>query len=667
MSIKCCIMAFNASIATELFNKVSTLHELQTKFKPSQYQQALIDFIMSGSGHGIVQAVAGSGKTTTIMQGLNELRKTYGSKKPNSVNETAKMVQFGNVTFKTGTTHSICNQSAQSLEWKDSKGKKVKGYQIWGGKVKYILSGSENGKLISVKNQNDQVYKYFVLPTPNLIAQIEAELYDYIVGKNPSKIKNNQYKQMRYKVISCLDAIVGICKNNGMGLLPSCPMTTQKVEELYTYYSLRPFMNKEQNKAFDHVLSMFWEVCIKALEINNKTTDVWDFDDMFYLTAYYGVDMPKYDFVFIDECQDTNPVTQALILRMLKQDEKGNVIGRAIAVGDKAQAIYGFRGADAQAMATFEKNFNATVLPLSTCYRCAKSIISLVNNIETSHVTAKTNYPPFDYTQISPLTNAPEGLVTPYDPETIALGQASDQLLKDLFVGGTGVVCRKKQPLFSIATKLLTKGIPFNFLGRDDIGKKIIEKFKAYRFDLGKEQFKYKKMFYGANFKTKTGWSKSGQFYYSMGKNNIDEFLIELKKYLEAKADSMENPSIKQSFLDNYDSLEFILNQVKSKFGIYGLDENNVTYMVNSIFSDTSDEDKPVLCSVHKSKGLEFHRVIIPDVSSSFILPFIVAPQWVEQEYNMLYVAYTRAERELVFVTTAGLSNDVDEEEENEE
>ena len=43
------------------------------KFKPTVYQQAVFDWIENGSGNLIIQAVAGSGKTTTIMQGLEKI------------------------------------------------------------------------------------------------------------------------------------------------------------------------------------------------------------------------------------------------------------------------------------------------------------------------------------------------------------------------------------------------------------------------------------------------------------------------------------------------------------------------------------------------------------------------------------------------------------------
>lgn len=42
-------------------------------FQPSSYQQAIFDFVENGTGHAVVQAVAGSGKTTTIVQALNHI------------------------------------------------------------------------------------------------------------------------------------------------------------------------------------------------------------------------------------------------------------------------------------------------------------------------------------------------------------------------------------------------------------------------------------------------------------------------------------------------------------------------------------------------------------------------------------------------------------------
>jgi len=42
-----------------------------SKFTPSPYQQGIYDFITKGTGNAVVSAVAGSGKTTTLINALN--------------------------------------------------------------------------------------------------------------------------------------------------------------------------------------------------------------------------------------------------------------------------------------------------------------------------------------------------------------------------------------------------------------------------------------------------------------------------------------------------------------------------------------------------------------------------------------------------------------------
>ncbi len=52
--------------------------KISKTFKPSEYQQAIFDFITSGSGDGVVIAVAGSGKSTTLVEGAKRIRKANG-------------------------------------------------------------------------------------------------------------------------------------------------------------------------------------------------------------------------------------------------------------------------------------------------------------------------------------------------------------------------------------------------------------------------------------------------------------------------------------------------------------------------------------------------------------------------------------------------------------
>jgi len=47
-----------------------------SKFEPSPYQKAIFDFVATGTGSAVIEAVAGSGKTTTIVESLNLIPKT---------------------------------------------------------------------------------------------------------------------------------------------------------------------------------------------------------------------------------------------------------------------------------------------------------------------------------------------------------------------------------------------------------------------------------------------------------------------------------------------------------------------------------------------------------------------------------------------------------------
>lgn len=71
---------------------------------------------------------------------------------------------------------------------------------------------------------------------------------------------------------------------------------------------------------------------------------------------------------------------------------------------------------------------------------------------------------------------------------------------------------------------------------------------------------------------------------------------------------------------------------------------------INRIFSDEKIENAVVLSTAHKAKGLEANRVMIL-LPNKLPLKFPHQLEWQEkQEYNLKYVAITRARKELIFV-----------------
>jgi ATP-dependent exoDNAse (exonuclease V) beta subunit len=67
--------------------------------------------------------------------------------------------------------------------------------------------------------------------------------------------------------------------------------------------------------------------------------------------------------------------------------------GRLIAVGDKKQAIYGFRAADVKSLDLIRSDFDCVELPLSISYRCPTKVIELAKefspDIEASSTAAE--------------------------------------------------------------------------------------------------------------------------------------------------------------------------------------------------------------------------------------------------------------------------------------
>ena len=89
------------------------------------------------------------------------------------------------------------------------------------------------------------------------------------------------------------------------------------------------------------------------------------------------------DVVVLDEAQDFNRAQQKIVEKMLKRDKvnKSRIIGRLISVGDDFQSIYGFGGSSNSSFNWFRNFKNTKVLPLTYTFRCAKEIVKKANEI----------------------------------------------------------------------------------------------------------------------------------------------------------------------------------------------------------------------------------------------------------------------------------------------
>lgn len=178
-----------------------------------------------------------------------------------------------------------------------------------------------------------------------------------------------------------------------------------------------------------------------VLEESLCRMDIIDLDDMVYLPALGRSKLYPVDYLFIDEAQDMNAAQLAMFRRAMKFDS------RLIAIGDRNQSIYGFRGADSEAIPRIIADFDAKRLPLSTCYRCAAKIIEQAQKIVP---------------EIQARPGAPDGEVVNIQMHDMYRQAKSSDL----------ILCRVNAPLVATALTFIANGVKAQVLGTD-IGRSV--------------------------------------------------------------------------------------------------------------------------------------------------------------------------------------------------
>lgn len=172
--------------------------------------------------------------------------------------------------------------------------------------------------------------------------------------------------------------LVGMCKS--MGVIPVGVTDGVGVNGLSATDDVLRDIARHHGRHLDPVarptiFSLTRRVLAKSWNDSNiYASSTIDFDDQKWLAVCkrpHGRSLarPQYDVVIVDEVQDVNAVDIEMIRMILKPG------GLVIGVGDSKQAIYGFRGADTTAFQTFSETFSAKVLPLSITYRCGSALV----------------------------------------------------------------------------------------------------------------------------------------------------------------------------------------------------------------------------------------------------------------------------------------------------
>ena len=128
--------------------------------------------------------------------------------------------------------------------------------------------------------------------------------------------------------------------------------------------------------AIRDIYSRYWERCRQA--------GAMDFDDLLVYTYILFCDFPEvlaryreqFRYVLVDEYQDTNYAQHSIVLQLTKENQ------RVCVVGDDAQSIYSFRGADIDNILYFTKIYPDTkVFKLEQNYRSTQTIVRAANSL----------------------------------------------------------------------------------------------------------------------------------------------------------------------------------------------------------------------------------------------------------------------------------------------
>ncbi len=349
-------------------------------FKPSKFQENIFKFVKTGSGDGIVSAVAGSGKTTTLEHAAKLVKGKALFCAFSKLIATELQQRLKGTTMTASTIHSL-------------------GYSI-------LRDGT--GKRFEIKEQKYRVMAKEWLSEPYnqpLLTEIDRPLATLIKLCNFARLTMDKLTN---------DSLTEMCIRFNIPV------------ESRLFPAVRKLLKQGEERAF-------WSV------------GQIDFTDMLYLPLKLKLEpKTKYDWVFVDECQDLNTAQRELVLKVRSAG------GRMLFVGDPFQAIMGFAGADTASYHKIKEITGAREFPLSVCYRCPKEHIAM----------AKQLVP-----QIEAAPTMPSGNIT---------FESDEDKLVDMVQEGDLIMCRRNAPLIKHCLRLIRRRVPARVRGRD-VGKELAD------------------------------------------------------------------------------------------------------------------------------------------------------------------------------------------------
>ena len=385
----------------------------------------------------------------------------------------------------------------------------------------------------------------------------------------------------------------------------------------------------------------------------------------------------SYQYIMVDEYQDTNKI-QAEILYLLT-----NVNKNIMVVGDDAQSIYAFRGANFRNIIDFPKMFPGTrIVALEENYRSIQPILTLTNVIISR---AKEKYTKNLFTRKSGgttpvIVNAEDE----YSQSRFVIDQIKNLQRKGVTLNEIAVLFRASFHSFDLEIELNREGIAFlkmggfkfvesahikDVLAHMRVMANVYDRISWYRILLLIEKVGPKSAakifeaiikersgytgFLSAKIERIKGLDRLRQLISTldahpmtvseMGKTIIDYYLPILKETYDDHPRRARDLEHLIEIMDRYKNLDRFLTDM-------ALEPPNISFE-NSLYDGTSVPDRLILSTVHSAKGLEWHTVFViwaldgrfPSVHT------LHKEDELEEELRLMYVAATRAKERLFF------------------
>lgn len=415
-----------------------------------------------------------------------------------------------------------------------------------------------------------------------------------------------------------------------------------------------------------------------------KASNAMDFDDLLIhllalLESTEGDAIAKrFRYVLVDEYQDTNALQSRIVSRF------ASAYGNLLVVGDDAQSIYGFRGADIQNILNLPYEYpEAKVFKLLTNYRSTPEILALANDA-LSHNTDQ-----YQKELIGLRSGGEKPQLVPCASARQEAQYVAEQILslrmKDVALSQVAVLFRATSHSQQLEMELLKRDIPYEYRGglklferahikdvvsflrvqhnaKDDqawkrlllmqpgIGEVMADKLSA-SFAQAESLSALLSAPQSLSVKAQIGWDALRAIFMAFAPHadSPSELIRTVaassyQLYLEREhpnwRDRLEDIEQFASFAEQYKDLTSFLGDVMLYDDVFAMREKE---------GRVYNEERIVLSTIHQAKGLEWDSVFIVHLADGSFpnKRALMEDNGVEEERRLFYVAVTRARKAL--------------------